>query len=317
MIRLARPISPRLPSSSLLPSSSSSSLIAAAASCCILHRRSIVTHISPTTSLLRSNANENEIYLLGTAHVSDESTREVIELINLVQPTTVFVELDSGRAAQLRRSSAGSSNAGATTTMTFDDLNLSSITKHPMFASFASAIPGLSTNLARVLQTVAPDILRRISWLPSQGGEMLAAITEADRLGIRCVYGDVEISQTMTDMKSAVSTSFAEIMFPSLMSNLLPPPELRVIFGRLLSGKIDPKQFVESIKTRDNAHQVASYLQRSFPPLYNVMITKRDVHMAMMLQRHCGIGKVVAVVGMAHMEGIEREWEKLDTSSNN
>ena len=187
-----------------------------------------------------------------------------------------------------------------------------------MFASFASAIPGLSTNLAQVLQTVAPDILRRISWLPSQGGEMLAAINEADRLGIRCVHGDVEISQTMTEMKSAVSTSFAEIMTnPTLMSNLFPPPELRVIFGRLLSGKIDPKQFVESIKTRDNAHQVASYLQRSFPSVYNVMITKRDVHMAMMLRRHCGKGKVVAVVGMAHMEGIEREWEKLDTTSNN
>ena len=321
MIRLARPISPRLQSSSsLLPSSSlspspltasSSSSTAAAASWCVRHRRSIVTRISPTTSLLRSNANENEIYLLGTAHVSDESTREVIELINLVQPTTVFVELDSGRAAQLRRSSAGSS----TTTTTFD---LSSITKHPMFASFASAIPGLSTNLAQVLQTVAPDILRRISWLPSQGGEMLAAITEADRLGIRCVHGDVEISQTMTEMKSAVSTSFAEITSnPTLISNLLPPPELRVIFGRLLSGKIDPRQFVESIKTRDNAHQVASYLQLSFPSVYNVMITKRDVHMAMMLRRHCGKGKVVAVVGMAHMEGIEREWEKLDTSSNN
>jgi pheromone shutdown protein TraB len=101
------------------------------------------------------------------------------------------------------------------------------------------------------------------------------------------------------------------------MSNLLPPPELRVIFGRLLSGKIDPKQFVESIKTRDNAHQVSSYFQRSFPSVYNVMITKRDVHMAMMLRRHCGKGKVVAVVGMAHMEGIEREWEKLDTTSNN
>jgi pheromone shutdown protein TraB len=47
------------------------------------------------------------------------------------------------------------------------------------------------------------------------------------------------------------------------------------------------------------------------------MITKRDVHMAIMLRRHCGKGKVVVVVGMAHMEGIEREWEKLDASSNN
>ena len=121
------------------------------------------------------------------------------------------------------------------------------------------------------------------------------------------------------EMKSAVSTSFTGIIMtnPSQLSNLLPPsPELRVIFGQLLCGKIEPKQFVESIKTRDNAQQVASYLQRSFPPVYNVMITKRDVHMAMMLRRHCGEGKVVAVVGMAHMEGIEREWEKLDSASN-
>ena len=284
----------------------------------IIHSRPIVTHISPTTSLLRSNTRSNEVYLLGTAHVSDESTREVIELINLVNPEIVFVELDSSRAAQLRRSSAASSsNAGAATTMSMTTFDMSSITQHPMFASLASAVPGLSTNLIHVLQTVAPDILRQINWLPSQGGEMLAAITQADKFGIRCVYGDVDISQTITEMKSAVSTSFTGIMSnPSQISNILPPLELRVVFGQLLSGKIEPKQFVESIKTRDNAQQVASYLQRSFPPVYNVMITKRDVHMAMMLRRHCGEGKVVAVVGMAHMEGIEREWEKLDSASN-
>ena len=190
MIRLARPISPRLPSSSLLPSSSSSSLIAAAASCCSLHRRSIVTHISPTTSLLRSNANENEIYLLGTAHVSDESTREVIELINLVQPTTVFVELDSGRAAQLRRSSAGSSNAGATTTTTttFDDL--SSITKHTTrsqarYQDYRQTSHESYKLLHRIYRRIYCDKLVGFHLRVEKCSRQLLKRT---RLGIRCVH---------------------------------------------------------------------------------------------------------------------------------
>ena len=67
------------------------------------------------------------------------------------------------------------------------------------------------------------------------------------------------------------------------------------------------------IKTRERAVQITRYLQQSFPSLYNVMITKGDVHMAKMLRQHCSDGKVVAVVGLAHVEGIEREWEELDS----
>ena len=69
------------------------------------HRRHLITHISPTTSLLRSDKSDNEVYLLGTAHISQASNEEVIELIHLVQPKYVFVELDANRAAQLRSSS--------------------------------------------------------------------------------------------------------------------------------------------------------------------------------------------------------------------
>jgi pheromone shutdown protein TraB len=50
-------------------------------------------------------------------------------------------------------------------------------------------------------------------------------------------------------------------------------------------------------------------VSEALPPLYDVMITKRDVHMAKMLRKHCSEGKVVAVVGAGHVEGIEREWE--------
>jgi hypothetical protein len=69
-----------------------------------IRRRTIVTQISPTTSLLRSDNSDNEVYLLGTAHISEASANEAIQLISLVQPQKVFIELDPPRAARLRAS---------------------------------------------------------------------------------------------------------------------------------------------------------------------------------------------------------------------
>jgi len=69
-----------------------------------VRRRNIVTQIGPTTSLLRSDNTDNEVYLLGTAHISEASANEAIQLISVVQPQKVFIELDPPRAARLRAS---------------------------------------------------------------------------------------------------------------------------------------------------------------------------------------------------------------------
>ena len=43
-----------------------------------------------------------QIYLVGTAHVSKNSADEVRELINIVKPSTIMVELCRKRADKLR-----------------------------------------------------------------------------------------------------------------------------------------------------------------------------------------------------------------------
>ena len=140
---------------------------------------------------------------------------------------------------------------------------------------------------------------------------MKAALEEADRIGARCVYGDIEFSQTTSELKSAAGQILTN---PAQWSNIPPPPaELRDAFGGILTGQSDPKQLVENVKTRETAKQMTSYLKQCFPSVYHVMITKRDDHMAKNLRKHCSDGKVVAVVGLAHVEGIEREWEELDS----
>ena len=222
-----------------------------------------------------------------------------------MNPKTVFVELDAARASQLRNSNGNAKNdENADTTKPFD---ISSITSHPLFSGGAAGLP---RNFTQILES-APSLLKRIGWFPQQGGEMKAALEEADKLGARCVYGDIESNQTNNAMKGALGSYLTN---PAQLAKIqYPPSELMGIFGGLLSGQKDPKQIVEMIKTRERAVQVARYVQQSFPSVYNVMITERDMHMAKMLRQHCSDGKVVAVVGMAHVEGIEREWEELDS----
>ncbi|KAL7540959.1 hypothetical protein ACHAWF_006826 [Thalassiosira exigua] len=270
----------------------------------IAPRRSIVTHIAPTTSLLRSDTADNEVYLLGTAHVSEASTQEVVDLIRLVQPDVVFVELDSSRAAQLR-------NGDGTTNEHQQQapFDISNILKHPFMSGGALSKAGLP-NIENIIQA-APALLKRLGWFPRQGGEMKAALDEADRIGARCVYGDVEYSKTMSNLKREAGMILTS---PSQWANIpTPPSEIRGVFEGLMRGQNDTQQVVESIKTRENAKQMTNYLKQSFPSIHHVMITNRDVYMAKMLRKHCLEGRVVACVGMAHVEGIEREWEELDT----
>ena len=208
------------------------------------------------------------------------------------------MELDASRAAQLRNKSTTNNVVDPTS---FD---VSTITSHPLHSSLP--LPG---NFKQILEMI-PNLLKRVGWLNNQGGEMKAALEEADKIGARCVYGDIEISQTISEVKRELGSLMTN---PSSLANLqYPSGDIMAAFGGLLSGQTDPKDFVERIKTRDRAQELSRSLQQSFPPVYNIMITKRDIHMAQMLRKHCSDGKVVAVVGMAHVEGIEREWERLD-----
>ena len=80
-------------------------------------------HVLPggveTMSILRSSTSSGEIFLVGTAHVSQRSAREVRELVRLVKPTTVCVELCEERLRTMRekieRETRGADGEGTST----------------------------------------------------------------------------------------------------------------------------------------------------------------------------------------------------------
>lgn len=276
------------------------------------HRRHLITHISPTTSLLRSDTSDNEVYLLGTAHVSQASNDEVVDLIQLVKPKYVFVELDANRAGQLRRSSNSASKNSNNNNMADSFNSLFKGIGKGLPPNIMQQLPPQMHNFLPMLQN-APQMMSRMGWLGSQGAEMKAALEEAERIGATCVYGDVDFEITVRELRLAMMGMAANPMnLMQMIGNApSPPKELAALTGIILSEG-NPTQIIEAVKTREQARQMTKYVSEALPPLYDVMITKRDVHMAKMLKKHCSDGKVVAVVGAGHVEGIEREWEALD-----
>ena len=61
------------------------------------------------------------------------------------------------------------------------------------------------------------------------------------------------------------------------------------------------------LKTRENTRVLADYIQRELPPLYTALIAERDEYMANSLLQSPG-KRMVAVTGLAHMDGIERRF---------
>ena len=60
-------------------------------------------HSQQTVAHLRKNDEAREIFLVGTSHVSKASARETEELIRLVKPDVVAVELCEDRFEQLKK----------------------------------------------------------------------------------------------------------------------------------------------------------------------------------------------------------------------
>ena len=65
---------------------------------------------------------------------------------------------------------------------------------------------------------------------------------------------------------------------------------------------------VENLKNREHVAALRRHLNGAAPSVVEVMLHQRDRQMVNALRRKCQSGVVVAVVGLAHMDGIEREW---------
>lgn len=242
---------------------------------------------------LRNSRNNAEVYLIGTAHVSEESAQEVLEVIEKVKPSTIVVELCEARAERLLAKERG---------------GVPFAPRHPLAWLLASLY----------------DYFRLLGREP--GKEFKVALQEAKKLKAKVVLADQDINVTVRKLQhvlwaalrahpsiiGAVAVGAVRAAVGGVRSLLSPAAWL----GRGGRGQgpgdepggrgLDILKQIEEMKSRKRIREVERELQRLSPRLVEVAIRERDSIMLEHLLK-CE-GKVVAVVGLAHMDGIERGW---------
>lgn len=224
---------------------------------------------------MQVKVNDN-IILIGTAHISEESVNEVKEAIQKYKPDIVAVELCKRR---------------------YD-----SITNKDKWENTPVTALLKSNNAYLMLaQTFLSSIQRRLGkeYGVEPGSEMVAAMKEAEKNNLEVALVDRDISVTL---KRAWKTMGIREKFRLVWEFL----KAMVGFDEEELEEIDFKQLMDQ--------DVISAMMEEFgqiaPSITTVLIHERDTYIAKKILDESKKGKVVAVVGAGHIKGIQKHLEE-------
>jgi len=220
----------------------------------------------------RTQVDGRDIWLVGTAHVSRESTELVRKVIAAAQPDVVCVELDTGRYEALSRPDR------------FEHLDLRELIRHRQLAT-------LMANL--VLASYQRRLGGSLGVVP--GAELLEAVRAAEERGVRVELCDREVRATLRRAWHALSL-WRKLQLATLLSaSLFESPEIG-------------EEELRELRRRDVVSEIMRELGESMPALKRVLIDERDAFLARRIRQAQG-RRVVAVVGAGHVEGMLRALE--------
>jgi pheromone shutdown-related protein TraB len=210
-----------------------------------------------------------DIYVIGTAHVSQRSVDDVARVIAEVRPDTVCVELDAVRHQAL------------VDPKRWRNLDILQVIRERRVAF-------VLTSLA--LSSYQRRLGKKLGVRP--GAEMLAAIEHAERIGARLVLADRDIAATLKRTWAALS------LWDSLQL-------IGTGVGALFAKAEITKEQVEALKDRDTISELVREFAEVMPRLQRPLIDERDRFLMSAIREAPG-QRVVAVVGAGHVEGMVR-----------
>jgi pheromone shutdown-related protein TraB len=215
----------------------------------------------------------HEIIIVGTAHVSEKSVQEVISKIEEMRPDIVAVELCPARYRALIGQEVEK------------EIKISELLSGGKLFFFL-----VQLFLAYIQRKIGEELGVK------PGSEMLAAIEAAKRAGARVALVDRDIGITIQRFWSAMGF-FDKIR---LVGSLIP-----AALGWGDEEEID----IDSITQADIVSQMISEFRKISPGAANVLVDERDAYLARNLFLLSKQGRVLAVVGAGHREGILRHLE--------
>lgn len=217
-----------------------------------------------------------DVYLVGTAHVSMESCREVEAVISYLKPEVVFLELCSSRVAVLTPQNLKVPTMGEMVEMWKR--------KHNLFGILYSWF------LAKVAN--------KLEVFP--GSEFRVAYEEAMKYGGRVILGDrpVQITLRRTWGKMPLWHKIKLLHSLFFQAVFLPSPE-------------ELNKMLKEMDDVDMLTLVIQEMSKEFPTLMETLVHERDQYMSSSLLRIASEhNSVVAVVGKGHLQGIKKHWKE-------
>jgi len=216
---------------------------------------------------------DKNIILVGTAHVSRESAREVEDIIQAEKPDTVCVELCPSRYQSIRQKER------------WQQTDIVKVIREKK--SFL-----LLSNL--LLASFQKRIAKKFDINP--GAEMIKAIETADAVG-------AEVHMADRDIRTTLSRTWRAMGFWG---------KIKLVFQLVLSlGEVGDikEEDIEKMKQEDVLESLLAEVGKSLPVLKDILIDERDQYLAHKIRNAPG-NKIVAVVGAGHVPGIQKYWDK-------
>ncbi len=226
-----------------------------------------------STDVHRVAVGEREIWLVGTAHVSQRSVELVREVIEREKPDAVCIELDPGRYEALSQGKQ------------FEEQDLREVLRKKQLAT-------LMLNL--ILASYQRRLGLQLGVMP--GGELLEAAKVAAENGIPMVLCDRDVRITLRRAWQSISWWQRFRLMGELGASLFDSPEIS-------------EDELARIRDQDVVTEVMNELGRMMPNLKRVLIDERDAYLAHKILETEG-RTIVAVVGAGHINGMKKRLER-------
>jgi hypothetical protein len=262
---------------------------------------------------------------------SDGGSAPTTRKSKVIVPKISSVEGDGGLSLASSSDSASSSSSTIPTSSANNKATAkqsSSNNNNPIMKAATAAVGKSIKGLYQRLDSAGFD----------SGEEFVTAVKEGRKIGADIILGDRDVEVTLrrvteglakTDLKALLSPDSE--LERTLEGMALPNPKAQAkLSGRSASSdggdekELSDEQFreeltsfVETMKTKDNVRTIMGQLQRVAPFLYEALVSERDVYMATGLNGLNDIESIVAVVGIAHADGIENSLQMNGWKSAN
>ncbi|WP_461833785.1 TraB/GumN family protein [Desulfothermus sp.] len=217
--------------------------------------------------LVRVEYGEKEIYILGTAHVSKDSVREVREAINEIRPDTVCVELCEARYESMFNEDK------------WKNMDIVKVVKQNKAFYLLMQL---------ILSSFYKKIGDKLGVRP--GADMIEAVYAAREIGAEIVLADRDVNITLKRVWGYLGF-FKKIKLIGLM------------VSSVFSTEEITEQDIEKLRQKDQLEIALEEVASSLPEVKQRLLDERDIYLAEKIKSAPG-KKILAVVGYGHVNGI-------------